>query len=399
VVAFGAGTSVEGHVTPLNGGISLDLSRMTEVLSINQEDLDCRVQAGITRQSLNIILRDTGLFFPVDPGGEATLGGMCATRASGTAAVHYGTIKENVLGLTVVMANGDVVQTGGRVRKSSTGYDLTSTMIGSEGTLGIITEMTLKLIPAPKEVVSIIVMFEDLSTCISTVPKLLMAHLQPQALEFMERDIVISSEAYLGKSVFPQKFDGKDVNAYLLMTFDGENADQLDEIIEQASEVVLEAGALDVLVADTPALKKDAWAARSSFLEAIEADTKLLDELDVVVPSSKIAEYLDYIKSLEANFNFKIKSFGHAGDGNLHIYTCSNDMELDEFKKQVAQFMEKAYAKATECGGLISGEHGIGAGKKHYLEKMVGPVQMRLMRDIKKAFDPNGILNPGKICS
>ena len=271
-------------------------------------------------------------------------------------------------------------------------------MIGSEGTLGIITELTLKLIPQPKEVVSLIVLFENLEECIAAVPQIMLAHLQPQALEFMEREIVISSEAYLGKSVFPQEFEGSQVNAYLLITFDGENADQLDEIIEKASEVVLEAGALDVLVADTPALKKDAWAARSSFLEAIEAQTKLLDECDVVVPTSRIAEYLTYIKSIEADYGFEIKSFGHAGDGNLHIYTCSNDMELEEFKSQVHDFMKKAYTKATEFGGLISGEHGIGHGKQAYLSEMAGPVNMRLMKEIKSVFDPKAILNPGKVC-
>ena len=271
-------------------------------------------------------------------------------------------------------------------------------MIGSEGTLGLITELTLKIIPAPKEVISLVVMYENLDDCISTVPKLMQAHLQPQALEFMEKEIVRLSESYLGKSTFPQKFEGKDVEAYLLITFDGEDEDQLNEIIEKASEVVLEAGALDVLVADTPQQRKDAWAARSSFLEAIEAQTKLLDESDVVVPVNEIASYVRFIKDLAKNYDFEVKSFGHAGDGNLHIYNCSNDMELDEFKRQVADFMEKAYAHATELGGLISGEHGIGFGKMDYLAQMVGPVNMRLMKGIKEVFDPNMILNPGKVC-
>ncbi|MGI6110255.1 MAG: FAD-binding oxidoreductase, partial [Eubacteriaceae bacterium] len=206
---------------------------------------------------------------------------------------------------------------------------------------------------------------------------------------------------FLGKKVYPKEMDGTEINAFLLATFDGNSDDELDQIIEKASEGVLEAGAIDVLVADTPKLLSDAWSVRSALLEAIEADTDLLDECDVVVPINKIPEFLKYAKSLESEFDFKVKSFGHAGDGNLHIYTCSNEenkMEEDEFKRQADEFMKKVYAKATEFGGLISGEHGIGCGKIHYLEDFAGPVNMRLMKGIKEVFDPNMILNPGKVC-
>ena len=241
-------------------------------------------------------------------------------------------------------------------------------------------------------------LYENLEDCIATVPKMMKANLHPQALEFMEREIVRLSESYLGKSTFPQTFEGSDVNAYLLITFDGDSEEQLDEMIEQASEVLPEAGALDILVADTPQLKKDAWAARSTFLEAIEANTKLLDESDVVVPVNEIAHYVNFINEIAKDYDFEVKSFGHAGDGNLHIYNCSNDMDPEEFKRQVAAFMKRAYGKATELGGLISGEHGIGRGKMEYLAEMVGPVNMRLMEGIKHTFDPNMILNPGKVC-
>lgn len=189
-----------------------------------------------------------------------------------------------------------------------------------------------------------------------------------------------------------------DAEAYLLVTFDGNDADELDAVIERASEVVLEAGAIDVLVADTPALKRDAWAARSSFLEAIMADTKLLDECDVVVPVTQIANFLVYVDSLEQEVGLKIRSFGHAGDGNLHIYCCSNDLPEDEFKVRAEKFMEAVYLKATELGGQVSGEHGIGSGKVAFLAESLGGVNMRLMEEIKKVFDPNLILNPGKVC-
>lgn len=399
VTPRGAGTGLTGGAVALCGGVVLSTTKMNKILGYDKENLNVRVQSGVLLNDLAEDAIKQGLLYPPDPGEKfATLGGNVANNAGGMRAVKYGTTRDYVRAMTVVLPTGEIVRLGASVSKSSSGYSLLHLMIGSEGTLGIITELTLKLIPQPKEVVSLIVLFENLEGCIAAVPQIMLAHLQPQALEFMEREIVISSEAYLGKSVFPQEFEGSQVNAYLLITFDGENADQLDEIIEKASEVVLEAGALDVLVADTPALKKDAWAARSSFLEAIEAQTKLLDECDVVVPTSRIAEYLTYIKSIEADYGFEIKSFGHAGDGNLHIYTCSNDMELEEFKSQVHDFMKKAYTKATEFGGLISGEHGIGHGKQAYLSEMAGPVNMRLMKEIKSVFDPKAILNPGKVC-
>lgn len=399
VTPRGAGTGLTGGAVALCGGVVLSTTKMNKILGYDKENLNVRVQSGVLLNDLAEDAIKQGLLYPPDPGEKfATLGGNVANNAGGMRAVKYGTTRDYVRAMTVVLPTGEIVRLGASVSKSSSGYSLLHLMIGSEGTLGIITELTLKLIPQPKEVVSLIVLFENLEECIAAVPQIMLAHLQPQALEFMEREIVISSETYLGKSVFPQEFEGSQVNAYLLITFDGENADQLDEIIEKASEVVLEAGALDVLVADTPALKKDAWAARSSFLEAIEAQTKLLDECDVVVPTSRIAEYLTYIKSIEADYGFEIKSFGHAGDGNLHIYTCSNDMELEEFKSQVHDFMKKAYAKATEFGGLISGEHGIGHGKQAYLSEMAGPVNMRLMKEIKSVFDPKAILNPGKVC-
>jgi len=225
-----------------------------------------------------------------------------------------------------------------------------------------------------------------------------MAGLKPQALEFMEKEIVLSSERYLGKNVFPKEVDGVDIGAYLLITFDGDKLELLEELSEQAAEVVLEEGAVDVLVADTPVKKKEAWEARSTFLEAIEAETKLLDECDVVVPVNQIPSYLSFVKSLENRYDFSIKSFGHAGDGNLHIYTCANEMEEEAFKRQVAEFMDIIYKKASECGGLISGEHGIGYGKMGYLAAFAGETSMRLMKGIKEVFDPKMILNPGKIC-
>ena len=271
-------------------------------------------------------------------------------------------------------------------------------MIGSEGTLGIITELTLKLVPAPKEIISLIVPFEDLNACIGAVPKVLLSGLNPQALEFMEKDIVRMSEKYLEKQVFPQVIDGVEAGAYLLISFDGDSMEELEQISEQVSEILFEEGAIDILVADTPELKKNAWAARGSFLEAIQADTSELDECDVVVPISKIASYLEYVNSLAEKHDVRIKSFGHAGDGNLHIYVCRDELPQDEWEAKCKAAMDDMYAEADRIGGLVSGEHGIGHAKQEYLEKCVGPVEMQLMQNIKKVFDPNLILNPGKVC-
>jgi glycolate oxidase len=300
--------------------------------------------------------------------------------------------------MKVVLPTGEVVDFGAQVSKTSTGYSLLNLMIGSEGTLGIITELTLKIIPAPKVVVSLVVPFLDLETAIATVPKIKNAQLDPQALEFMEREIILSSERFIGRETFPKSLGGQDIGAYLLVTFDGKDEEELNNVVEQACELVLEAGAIDVLVADTSTKIKDAWAARSSFLEAIESETKLLDECDVVVPITEIANFLTFSKKLGEECGLEIKSFGHAGDGNLHIYQCSNDLSEDEFKARVDKYFGILYPKAMEVGGLVPGEHGIGRGKMGYLRDCVGDTTINLMYGIKKVFDPNLILNPGKVC-
>lgn len=399
VIPRGAGTGLTGAAVALHGGVMIDMSKMNKILEYDKENFVVHVQPGVLLNDLAEDAQKQGLLYPPDPGEKfATLGGNVATNAGGMRAVKYGCTRDYVRAMTVVLPTGEIIKLGATVSKTSTGYSLLNLMIGSEGTLGIITELTLKVIPAPKETISLIIPYENLEDCISTVPKFFMNHLQPQALEFMEKEIVLVSERYLGKNVFPKEVEGIDIGAYLLVTFDGEDMESLEEIAEKAAEVVLEDGAVDVLVADTPAKKKEAWAARSTFLEAIEAETKLLDECDVVVPVNQIANYLTYVKSLQGNYDFAIKSFGHAGDGNLHIYTCANDMDETEFKRQVAEFMEIIYKKAAECGGLISGEHGIGYGKMEYLADFAGEASMRLMRGIKEVFDPKMILNPDKIC-
>ena len=399
VTPRGAGTGLVGGCVPVLGGVVIDTTKMNKILSYDLENFTVTIQPGVLLQDLAEDCGKQGYLYPPDPGEKlATVGGNVSTNAGGMRAVKYGTTRDYVLAMKVVLPNGDITNFGASVSKTSSGYSLLNLMIGSEGTLGIITELTLKIIAAPKCVISLIIPFEDLDSAIGTVPKLKKANLGLQALEFMEREIVLSSERYIGRAVFPKDVEGAEVGAYLLVTLDGEDEDALMDVVEKASDLVLEEGAMDVLVADTPARIKDAWAARSSFLEAIEAETKLLDECDVVVPVHEIPGFLAFAKECGEECGLVIKSFGHAGDGNLHIYQCSNDLPEDEFKRRVDNYFVKLYEKAVECGGLVSGEHGIGRGKVKYLMESVGETNMALMEGIKKVFDPNMILNPGKVC-
>lgn len=400
IIPRGAGTGLAGGAVAKWGGIMISTVRMNHIKSYDLGNLTVTVEPGVLLNDLAQDAEKQGLLYPPDPGEKfATLGGNVSTNAGGMRAVKYGCTRDYVRAMQVVLPTGEIVNFGSKVPKTSSGYSFVQLMCGSEGTLGIITELTLKLIPKPKETVSLIIPFEDLETAISCVPQFFLNKLQPQALEFMGRDIVEMSEKYLEKENFPKVVDGVEAGAYLLVTFDGNNRDQLDEICEQTGEVVFEYGALDVFVADTPDKIRDAWAARSQFLESIQAATDELDECDVVVPRDKIAEYFNWALTLQEKYHIAIRGFGHAGDGNLHIYACKEgDMSLEEFAEKSDKVMEEMYDKAVEMGGEISGEHGIGHSKVKFLEKAAGETKMALMRGIKKVFDPNNILNPGKVC-
>ena len=399
VLARGAGSGLTGAGVAMNQGVMINMQPMNQILEYDEDNMVVRVQPGVFLNDLAEDCLSKGYLYPPDPGEKfATLGGNVSTNAGGMRAVKYGTTRNYVRSMKVVLPTGEITNFGAVVSKSSTGFDLKDLMIGSEGTLGIITELTLKMVPAPKATISLIVPFENLDDCISTVPKLFKNNLNPQAIEFMERKIVLASEKYIGRETFPKNLDGVDANAYLLITFDGDNEDELYDVLERAAEILVENGAIDCLVADTPSAIKDAWAARSSFLEAIETQYELLDECDVVVPITKIAEYINFVNAEAENYMFDVQSFGHAGDGNLHIYTLSNEVDKhDEFVEEVDKFMDVIYQKAYDLGGKISGEHGIGFGKLKYLRGFEGDTNTDLMKGIKKVFDPNLILNPNKV--
>ena len=399
VTVRGAGTGLVGGCVPIEGGVVISTELMNSILEYDMNNLTVRIQPGVLLCDLAADALAHGLMYPPDPGEKtATVGGNVSTNAGGMRAVKYGVTRDYVLAMTVVLPDGRVLHLGKAVCKSSSGYSLMHLMIGSEGTLGIITELTLKLIPKPTMDVSLILPFRDIAAAISSVPAIKLANLDPQSIEFMERDIVDSSAAFTNNPVFPIEVNGREAGAYILVTLVGDSEEELTAKMDRLGRVAEETGAFDTLVVWTDGLKKDVWAARSAFLTVIEAETKLLDEMDVVVPVDKIAEFLVYTHDEAVKQNVTVRSFGHAGDGNLHIYCCSNDLEEEEFKRRVKKLMDCCYAKCTQFGGQVSGEHSIGHAKKEYLRQSVGEDSYQLMAAIKQVFDPEGILNPGKVC-
>ena len=389
VVPFGTGTSLEGHVTPVRGGISLDLSRMTAVLEVNAADMDCRVQAGLTHRSLNTHLRDQGLFFPVDPGADASLGGMCATRASGTAAVRYGTIRENTLGLTVVLADGRVIRTGGRVRKSAAGYDLTRLFIGSEGTLGVITEIQLRLHGIPEAASAAICQFPTLSAAVETVISVMQQGIPVARIELLDEVQMAACIAY-------SKLENLKPAPTLFFEFHGTPA-SVAEQATQAEGIAAEFGADGFQWATDPADRARLWRARhDAYWAALAAKPGHQGiATDAIVPISKLAEAILGAQQDIAASGLTAPIVGHVGDGNFHtvILVPPEPGGLD----RAWDLDRKIVARALALGGSCSGEHGIGLGKREFLEAEVGAEALSVMRGIKASLDPKGILNPGKI--
>jgi D-lactate dehydrogenase (cytochrome) len=390
VVPFGAGTSLEGHVTPVRGGITLDLSRMTKVLEVSQPDMDCRVEAGVTRDQLNAHLRDLGLFFPVDPGTSAcTIGGMCATRASGTNAVRYGTMRENAMGLTVALADGRVIRTGGRVRKSSTGYDLTRLFVGSEGTLGVITEIQLRLHGIPEAMSSATCQFATLRDAVETVIAVMQTGIPVARMELLDE---VQIEACIGYS----KLEGLQRLPTLFFEFHG-TAASVQEQAQQTEEI---AGGFDGSgfrwATDTTERNK-LWQARHDAYWACLALKPGHQGIatDAIVPISRLNDAILGAKEDIAASGLTAPIVGHVGDGNFHTVILVPP-EPDGLAR-AWELDKKIVARALDLGGSCSGEHGIGIGKREFLEREHGPDALAVMYSIKQALDPRGIMNPGKI--
>lgn len=394
VTPRGQGTGLVGGSVPIYGGIMINLSKMNRILEVDEENLTLTLEPGVLLMEIGKYVEERDLFYPPDPGEKsATIGGNINTNAGGMRAVKYGVTRDYVRGLEVVLPNGEVLEIGGKVVKNSSGYSIKDLIVGSEGTLCIVTKATLKLLPLPKKAISLLVPFPDLDKAIETVPKIIKSKSIPTAVEFMQRDVIIAAEEFLGK-----KFPDNTSNAYLLLTFDGNSKDEIENSYEKIAHICIEEGALDVYISETQERQESIWSARGAFLEAIKSSTTEMDECDVVVPRNKVAEFVKYTHELENKFNIRIKSFGHAGDGNLHIYILKDDLSQKVWDKKLKDVMECMYKKSIELNGQVSGEHGIGYAKKMYLDESLGNEYMSLIKNIKSAFDPKNILNPGKVC-
>lgn len=389
IIPFGAGSSLEGHVQARLGGVCIDLSRMNQILSVNTEDLDCRVQAGVTRLQLNEFLRDQGLFFPIDPGANATLGGMAATRASGTNAVRYGTMRDAVLGLTAVMPDGQIITTGGRARKSSAGYDLTRLLVGSEGTLAVITEVQVRLFGIPEAISSAVVPFDSLQGAVDTVIQAIQLGLPMARVELLDTLAMRACIAY-------SRLDGFSEAPTLFLEFHGSPTG----VAEQAETFRLladENGGGAYRWAEKAEERSALWKARHDayFAALALAPGKRALATDVCVPISRLAECILATRQDLDESGILSPILGHVGDGNFHCVVLLDPHDPAEIEHAHA-FSSRLVERALAMGGTCTGEHGIGQGKKPYLLKEHGPA-VTVMRAIKQALDPHGLMNPGKV--
>ena len=389
----GSGTGLVGACVPVCGGIVLDVSQMNKILELDEENLTVTVEPGVLLMELAQFVTEHDLFYPPDPGEKtATIGGNISTNAGGMRAVKYGVTRDYVRHLEVVLPDGRIVNFGGKIVKNSSGYALKDLMVGSEGTLGIITKATLKLLPLPKKTVSLLIPFKNISQAIGTVPKIIKAKCIPTAVEFMQKEVIEDAESYLGS-----KFPDSTSDAYLLLKFDGNSKEEIENYYDDTAKICLENGAIDIFISDTDERDETIWKARGAFLEAIKNSTTDMDEVDVVVPRSSVNEMVDFSHALQKQVGARIKCFGHAGDGNLHIYVLKDDLGEREWVEKLNSAMNEMYKKAKELNGEVSGEHGIGFAKKAYLARSLDSENIELMRGIKKVFDPKNILNPNKL--
>lgn len=388
LIAFGTGTSLEGQLNAPFGGISIDLSRMDAILAVHTEDLDCTVQPGVTRTRLNSFIRDQGLFFPIDPGADASLGGMASTRASGTNAVRYGTMKDAVLALTAVMPNGEVVRTARRARKSSAGYDLTRLLVGSEGTLGIITELTLRLHPIPESIAAAVCGFETLAGAVETAMVSIQAGIPLARIELLDALQIRACNIY-------SKLTLAEVPT-LFVEFHGSQRD-VDEQVARFEEIAGEHGGKDYSFATRAEERTRLWQARhdAAFATMVLRPGAKIVATDACVPISRLADCVMETKDDLDQSQLVGTFLGHVGDGNFHVALLADGNDAQEMSRAKA-FVERLALRAIAMDGTCTGEHGVGHGKIKYLEVEHGGA-LDAMRAIKRALDPDNIMNPGKI--
>jgi glycolate oxidase len=387
------GTGLSGGALPIHGGIVLSIERLNRILEIDRQNLMAVVEPGVITQELQEAVEKVGLYYPPDPAsrGSCRLAGNLAESAGGPHAVKYGVTKDYVMGMEAVLPDGTVVHHGGKLLKNATGYNLTQLIIGSEGTLAVITKIYLKLIPLPRHRVTLFVPFPTLESAARTVPAIMNAGIIPSALEFMERDAIEVSEKHLSI-----KIPNSEAPAHLLIELDGNDEGFITTTAEQVCEIALGEGALDVKLAESSAKQKELWDMRRAAGEAVKS-LSVYKEEDTVVPRNNLVPLLIGVKDIAARYGIKTICYGHAGDGNLHVNILKMDMSDDDWNNNLDPAIVEIFELTVSLGGTISGEHGIGYSQKKYLNIAFTSDEIALMRRIKQAFDPKKILNPGKI--
>lgn len=395
VTVRGAGTGLSGGALPLQGGVVLDMRRMNRILNIDTENFQVTTEPGVITQVLQEAVREKNLFYPPDPAsrGSCFIGGNIAENSGGPRAVKYGVVKDYVLNLEVVLASGEVMWTGANVLKNATGYNLTQLIVGSEGTLAVVTKIVLRLIPAVTHDLLLLAPFKSSVAACRAVNDILLAGLNPSALEFMERDALLFAMKYHPEAAFPLP---EDVAAHLLIEVDGNDPDQLFQAAEGIMHILSGYDTGEVLLAESAAQKEQLWQLRRKVGEAVKSHS-IYKEEDTVVPRAKLPELLELVKALGREFGFRSVCYGHAGDGNLHVNIVKEEMSDAAWQQELPKAITRLFSAVVAMGGTISGEHGIGLVQKQYLGLALPSAALQIMRHIKAAFDPNGILNPGKI--
>jgi glycolate oxidase len=393
VTPQGSRTGLSGASHPVYTGVALSLERMNRIIEIDEDNLMITVEPAVLVSEVHEATEKLGLYYPPDPGQDSgSIGGNINTNAGGMRAMKYGVTRDFINGLEVVLANGDIINLQGKHMKHSTGYSLIDLFIGSEGTLGVVTKATLRLIPKPKLTALIFAPFTSTLDAANAVREIIKQKIVPYGLEYMPRHAVLTAEKHLGR-----KMPDNVHPAYLIVAVEANSQDELDRQLETAGEVCMEAGAVDAYLADTAQRQQQIWEARKCLFDAYMS-MYTLDEADICIPRNRIPEYIERADAIAAKRGVQLVPVGHAGDGNLHYFIIKLDETPDE---EWPELMEAALSDlidvSLEMGGTVSGEHGVGYTKKHYLEREVGSAQVRLMKGVKAAFDPNMILNPGKV--
>ena len=390
VVPRGSGTGLSGGAVPVYGGIVLSLERMNRILEIDEDNFVATVEPGVTLAELYQAVEERGLYYPLYPGETgATLGGNVATNAGGMRAVKYGVTRHFVLGLEVVLPGGEIIRTGGKFVKCSTGYDLTQLLVGSEGTLAVITRIMLRLVPLPGKREVLCVPFRNLPDAIRAVPAILKEGILPIGIEWMEKDLINMVEQYTSKAV-----PLHDYEAFLMIIVEADDEDEFITISNLIGEACRKHGAIDIFIPGSERAKGNLFEVREQFHSVISR-CQVLGSSDIVVPRSRIAELIEKARGKASEYGITILAFGHAGDGNLHLYTIKQEKDVSEEK--ASELMAEIFKIGTSLGGTISGEHGLGSSKKSFLPMVADQQKIDLMKRIKQAFDPNNIMNPGKV--